>query len=463
MVQPSVVGAATSLIGIVSIIGAFISFGIPLGIQRFLGKNLNNRDELKDYFSSSFIFMAALSIIAGLILFLISIFYLRSSEFSIANSLILFLIMVAGGTTYSIMLASLFISTLQTKYLAIATIASTFIRLGTGVILVYFGFALTGILEAFLFAAIGVLLIEFYFVKKILNGFPLRFNFLKLKSVIHAGLASWIPEFIEIAAQWLGVIGLYAFIDSTQSGIFFIAMAIMSVIFSIPRSLLDPTLPTLSGMDHERKSTISRFIKLSYAITIPIAYITIVYSDVVLSFIGAEYIPGASALIILTIGALFYPFITGFTNLVYAYGFYKYVLLLGLSLNVLRIMLYIPLSIQYGITGAAFSYTLGFIPAIMVILFISRKINYNLNIRPILLLITLPIPLLFLSLILPWHLGSVSIVFGSIILYTRLQIIKKNEFISISESVIPKDILKIFSVYYKLILRLLYGNHPEDN
>ena len=162
MVQPSVVGAATSLIGIVSIIGAFISFGIPLGIQRFLGKNLNNRDELKDYFSSSFIFMAALSIIAGLILFLISIFYLRSSEFSIANSLILFLIMVAGGTTYSIMLASLFISTLQTKYLAIATIASTFIRLGTGVILVYFGFALTGILEAFLFAAIGVLLIEFF-------------------------------------------------------------------------------------------------------------------------------------------------------------------------------------------------------------------------------------------------------------------------------------------------------------
>lgn len=75
-----------------------------------------------------------------------------------------------------------------------------------------------------------------------------------IKEVIKAGIPSWIPSLLTTAGTWLGVLGIYGLAGSNQTGNYYIAFMIASVLYSLPSSFLSLMLfPVLSGMDDGRK------------------------------------------------------------------------------------------------------------------------------------------------------------------------------------------------------------------
>lgn len=457
IVDPPTVGAAASLVGLVTIGGNLISLGIPTGLQRFLGMTANQREELADYFSTAFIFSALGTLMFGivvLVLFRLRIAMVSMDTFTVV---LVFFLVLSGIGTYSAMFNSLFTSLLKIKYWALTLVSSAVVRLLVGLILVYQGVGLAGVLGGYLAAALTVPLFGFFFAHRVLKGFPIRFDARKFLSILRAATVSWIPDTISIAAQWLGVLGLYALVGGLESGRFFMAFAIANVLLAVPVSFLNIMLPVLSGMTDGRKAALSRTVRLVYAGIVPITYVVIAYAAEVMSSLGSPYVGATPGLIILCLGALVMPLIQGFTSLVYAYGRYGYVLALGLGANLTRIVLYIPLGFLWGDTGAALSYTMGFLPALGTVVYLSRRIKYSVDWKPILGAILLPMPLLAVSLFASWPVGILAIVACSMLLYTRVGVVERRDILEIARAFLPNSLRRRLVPIARPVMRLLYG------
>jgi O-antigen/teichoic acid export membrane protein len=455
------VGAAASLVGIVTIGGSLISLGIPTGLQRFLGMMTKQREELLDYFSTAFIFSTIASLGFAITMLFVYRFRIAMVSFDLLTIVLLFLLILSGMGTYSAMFNSLFTSLLRIEYWAVTLVSSATVRIVVGLIMVNQGIGLPGILSGYLVASITVQILGLLFTRKLLRGFSMKFNAQKLLSTLRAASVSWIPDTVSIAAQWLGVLGLYALVGGLESGRFFMAFAIANVLLAIPVSFLNILLPVLSGMTDGRKTAVSRSIRLVYAATTPITYVAIAYADVVMGYIGSQYVGATPSLIILSLGALLMPITQGFTNLVYAYGRYGFVLALGLGANLARIFLYVPLGLIMGDTGVSLSYTLGFLPALVVVFYLSRRIKYSVGWRPILAAILLPAPLLGVPLLFPWQIGGLIIMVGCLLIYARVGVVDRQDVSEIARALLSEDIRRKIAPIAKPIISVLYG--PKSN
>ena len=74
---PSIIGFASATISLAAIIMTTISLGIPVGIQRFLGKAFgeNNFADLKKYFISAFFLVFVMSSFVVVALFLVKSYF----------------------------------------------------------------------------------------------------------------------------------------------------------------------------------------------------------------------------------------------------------------------------------------------------------------------------------------------------------------------------------------------------
>lgn len=212
-------------------------------------------------------------------------------------------------------------------------------------------------------------------------------------------------------------------------------------------------------MKDGRKRANWRALRLSLAIMSPALSFILVYPWLPLSLLGKEYITASLILMILAIGGIPNSIVMAINSLIYSYGIYRYVFIIGLFQNLPKIFLYAILVPKYHGEGAALSVTLGSLIGLAASVVIARKISYRIYLREITYILSPPalIGLLCYLVKIPWIIGGVLILAFSIIIYIKLNIITRKDLKEISYSLIPEQHIRKITPYVKPILDTIYG------
>ncbi len=458
---PEIVGFASTTISLATIVLVIAHIGIPTGAQRFLGRAFGRKDmkSFKLYLEVELIIIGFSICLAALILILLrhelNLIIGLPEEFVLIAAAII----ITRGLVSA--LKGVYIALLKTKELAIAEVSGSAFRLPLGAVLVILGFGGLGAASGFLIAyTVTLTIITIILINTIgwLRIPKLRMLKVKGEEIIRAGAANWPSAILILIGPQLGVIFVFGYKGAIEAGLFYIAQAMMFVIFAIPSSIMAMTFPLLSGMRDGRKRTIWRIIKICLVFSIPIIIVALLYSHIALALLGQEYIAGDTIFAILLISIVPSIIVLGVTNFVFAYGLYREVLSISLARFIPRIIFYIVLIPWFGGVGAAEATFIGSIVALILSCFIANKLKLKINWRDIMLTIIIPVllslPIYYFRV--HWAIGSLIILSISFLSYAKMKLLVKNDLREISQAFLPQKIIDKGIRRFGWLLRILY-------
>ena len=157
---------------------------------------------------------------------------------------------------------------------------------------------------------------------------------------------------------------------------------------------------------------------------------------------------------ILLLGALPTVVMSCVTNLVYAYGMYRYVLLMGLATNVPRVILYNLLVPLYQGLGAALVFTIGSFSGFATSLIIAHRIGFKLGLHTVTTAYLIPFAIAGTLYIIhaPWYVTAIATLVACAVAYPRLGIIKKDNLRGIGYVLIGRDkTMQLYSILKPII------------
>ncbi len=400
---PETIGISSTIISLTVIFSTIASIGIPMGVQRFLGKSFleNNLDVTKKFVKASFI-LTSLGIIAVSMIFILLQSWLYQT-FSLDFSLLILSLILIASTAMMTLSRSIVISSLDTKMLPLTMIVGTLVKILLAYALVVNDNGALGIMTGFVFVPIlGSILYSVVLLKMIKSEMKTsRENVLKYyKDIFVSSLANWIPTIIYTIGSHLGPLLVFGTHGSMEAGVYFIAFSLSMAVTSLTSALFTIAYPIQSSMQDGRKRFTWRIIKLSLIVSLPISTCILFYSKEILGLFGQVYDTGSFTLQILLLSTLPMTLTTGINNLAYSYGNYKQVLTIGLASNIPRTILYFTLVPALEGTGAAISYTVGTIIGFIFCLQVSKKNEFIVQWRDVIYIFVIPgLILLILKLI----------------------------------------------------------------
>lgn len=437
-----VIGISSSLISLATIFVTVASVGIPLGSQRFLGKLFAEKkiEEARTVVNASLFVILGGSVICSIIILVTSGWTLNNYE----NNLVIIMVILVASSAISTQFRYIIIASLQTKKLVIVSIISSGMKLVLTVILVLEGAKESGVMTGF---TVAPLLSSVFFTFYVLSltkspkQKPIHEFIKTLKPLLKASVVSWIPLLIDSLGTQMGTIIVLGIQGSSQAGIYFIAFQITVGISAVIWALESVTYPKLSAMSEGRKLFLWRVIKIGLIIVLPLSSSLIFYANDVMQFFGYDYVGGAYPLQILLLSILPTTITVGISILVYSYGKYSQVLMIGLGSAIPRTILYFILIPWYSGTGAALGFTIGSISGLIISLIIAKRENIILSWRDLGLIFIVPITLaLFLSnFVINIVIGIIVSVIFSYLLLLKLNIIDRID-VENSISVLPERI-----------------------
>jgi O-antigen/teichoic acid export membrane protein len=452
-VPPSAIGDAVFIVGIASLAASLFAFGLSSGATLMFGRSFGHGDRsaLSAFFASSLVL--SLSIYAAVALLVLLLAPLVG--FARLDTLFMSSLIVLGG--WPQILRALYQSTLRTGVIALATILSSVLRLALGFALLYTGWGFVGVMLAYVIASLSADLVLILMLGRSVS--LARPSITPAREVLRAGIADYVPSLVASAGTWLGIVGIYGFVGSSETGTYYIAFSIALIVYSIPASLLGLMFPVLSGMDDGRKRAASRAVRLSLAVTAPLAALGIAYPYVPLSLLGPSYLAGSFPLQILLVGCLVAPVTSGFNSLVYAYGKFRYVTLLGLAQNVPRVALYPFLVAAWGENGAAVAFVSGYAFAMAAVAVLARRVGYSVGWGHSLVLAAIPLGVTAAVWVsgLHWALSTIILAAVTVVAYARLGLVTRTDLAEISRAFLSTKRLGQVYPYAKYVLKVLYG------
>ena len=443
-----VLGITSVIVGFASLVNAILNMGIGQGTIRFFGKVIwsNDKKRLSEYFWSSFMFMLSVYGLASLAILLLSqsgltLYNLKSDFLKFASIYILLGIAVVPR--------SLVVSLLRTDIQFISTLIGGILKFVVGVALVLNGWDWVGAVIGYMCPGIcGLIINSYYAIRRV--GMNVVISYTALKDVITAGVVSWLPVTITLLGQWLGVLTVFSHAGAVETGHYFVAYAIFSVVTMIGSTMLTLLFPVLSGLTDGRKRMASRILNISLTISFPVAIFVMLYPWFPLSLLGREYAITSGTLLVLLLSIVPNIMNSCVIYLVYAYGYYSKVLMAGLAINVPRVVFYQLLTPIYGGLGAAISFTIGSFIGITYVLILAHKVNFKidwLNVSRI-LAIPVSIGLIVYLLRLPWFVGSLLVPI-SLILYIKFKILTKRDLKDLAKALWLEPLLEKMYTRYK--------------
>jgi O-antigen/teichoic acid export membrane protein len=445
---PNAIGISSTMVSLVTIFSTIASIGIPLGIQRFLGKSFSEKKEniAKEFVKASFI-LSSLGILACSIVFLLlhERFY---QLFNLDFSLLVVSIILIASTTIMTLFRSIVVSSLKTKMLPLIMIVGAIVKIILAYILVLNGYGALGITLGFTFFPIlGTIFYTIIILKVIKSkGKNSEGRVLKYyKEVFISSVVNWIPTIIYTMGSHLGTLLVFGSHGSIEAGIYFISFSLSMAITALMSALFTIAYPILSAMSDGRKRFAWRTIKISLIISLPFSFAVIFYSKEILSVFGPSYISGSTALGVLLLSIMPIAITTGINNLSYSYGKYRQVLIIGLASNIPRAILYFSLVPSLEGVGAAISYTVGSIVGFIVSLIYSEKNNLIIIWKDITYIIIIPI--LILAVLFLFHLnyilGIITSMAFSYMLFIKLKVLTPSD-LKDSINILPYKISNSF-------------------
>lgn len=401
---PEVIGISSSVNSLSLILMAVASLGIPIGAQRFLGRFFEEKrsEDVRVTIISSLV-LVAFGILGLSSFILISRIWL----FQPYNlSLIFLIIFLTSASTINLLFRNIIIASLETKKLLVVSIISAAAKLILVIILVLVEKSEIGVIIGF---TVAQLISAVLLVPKFLSFFKTPENKPSLKLIqsfrmlLSSSVISWIPTVIDSTGTQLGVIILLAIQGASQAGYYYLAFQISMGLFIIIWALYSVIFPALSAMNEGRREFLSRAIKISLIIILPLSSALIFSSKEVMQLFGANYIEGSSSLQILLISMFPITITVAIAFLLHANGSYKETLMIGLAASMPRIIMYFIFITWFSGIGAALSYTTGSIAGFITSIILAKRAGLTLFWKDLILIFVIPMTCAFLLMNLKLH------------------------------------------------------------
>jgi O-antigen/teichoic acid export membrane protein len=449
-----ILGSTSAIVGVATLIIGLLSFGVGVGLQRYLGEYLakGEKERARVYFWSVLIFDLLLYFFAGSLLALAGALGFSFGGYT-PEMLVLAGVLVAMGFTQPFM--ALYYSELRTSLHLFASMIGNVLRVVVGVALVLLGFGWIGATLGYLMFNLSYITLGFLHAVRRLS-FGLLVSKSPLKEVLEAGIASWAPTIIMLAGQWIGVVAVYTSAGALETGDYYIAFAIATLVLAITNAVLTLLIPVLSGISDGRKRLMAKTLRLALAVASPVAVALAAYPHVPLSMLGREYVAASRMLTLLSLAALPVAFSTALTGLLYAYKDYKNVLLLGLTQNVPRLVLYFALIPSMKGLGAALAYTAGSLTGLTYVAHLSRAINVKLPWKETIVAVLVPgaLALTVTSLHIPWLIG-IPLILSTALAFPRLRVVSREEIIELARLLLPPSVRSRMQPVASMILDVI--------
>ncbi|MDP9287628.1 MAG: oligosaccharide flippase family protein [Thermoproteota archaeon] len=435
-----IIGTFSVIVSLADIFANIAIIGIPDAIERFLAKSFseNKLYDAKVFLKASILFLS-LGILGCSIAILIARGLIHEA-FRIDFTLVIIVIIVTASSSIFALLNSIVIASLKTKVLPkIVIISSTakivlaiiLVLIGGGVIGLTVGYILFGqILSSILLCIVVVTIFKLSASKQKEEekNSVITFKYAS-KSLLIASAASWIPLLVPTIGTDLGALVLFGSQGSNQAGVYFIALTIYTGITSITYSIFTAGLPALSAMKDGRKRFAWQTIRLSSIISVPISSAFIFYSKEIMQLLGHQYIAGSLSLQVLLLPMLPTAVMMGIDTLVYSTGRYRQSLIIGLGINIPRVILYFILVPIYGSTGAAISYSVGSVTGFVVSILIAERIGMQISWKYLAFILIIPTGLAFTLYYfhVNYILGIITTIIISLLLFLKLRILNSSD------------------------------------
>lgn len=464
LTNPNLVGISSAAMSVVAMFLSLADLGIAQGVQRFLGKSAGqeNYSLFREYLKSS-----VLIIVASTTASLVALFFLKDmiqSSLGLSHMLLIIIgITILVGNFVPIFRASL-TSLLRTDYQAASAITAGLAKIFVGSFLIIFGLGAEGILLGSLAMYAFSLLLMAGSTQHVLPSDATESqdqskSIMGTKNrILKAGIPKYIPGTIQTVGTQIGILLVFGSAGAVETGYYYIALQLFTVILLIPNSIMGLLYPYASGEQEKAPSIIRRGIKFSLLLSLPLVAAGIVYPELLLTIMGSEYAAGALTFQILLCSIPLLAIASGIHYFAYSQGAYRIVLSIGLATNVPRVILYILLTSIYGGAGAALSYFIGSITGVSTAIIAARGLDFEIDGLKAFGLLIPPIALgtIVYYWIIPWFLGIPLIVVLSIIIYMKTNLLSYEEMQMIIQQILPKSILERHEDRLMAILDLVY-------
>ncbi len=459
IISPEIIGISSSIVSFSAILAVIAGFGVPNGIQRFLGRSFSeeNLSQAKRYVNVSIV-LVSIGILACTIVIVASKEWMYQ-YLHIDSNLLVILIALSGSYTLFVLLQYVVISTLKTKVLPTINIVSSVVRVMLAIILLLAGWGALGVTIGYTlgFVVSSILLGIFLNLRlKSSKKLPVDSFNQTARNIFSSSTANWIPSLVIAIGSQLGTVIVFGVQGPQQAGIYFIALMVVTGITGIAFALFNIAFPVLSSMQDGRKRFAWRVIRLTLVIAIPFSTSLFFYSKEVMQLIGQNYVAASFPMQILLLSMLPAAVTNGISVLVYAYGHYKQVLAIGLATNVPRTILYFLLIQLDGNPGAALSYTIGAVAGFAISIIVAKRINFQISWKNLCLILVIPTGIGFVMnyLGINYIIGIIVTVALSHILFLKLQILTNSDIIDMS-GILPDTASKAVLRVSRIIERAL--------
>jgi len=360
------VGNATTVFGLVLLATTVTQLGFEYPLLRRVSTE-------KKVFATTFVAEVAITVLAMPIVFLViyGLYDQSLHEFVWIAVTMLFL------STMSFVARFTLLGMNNSRYVLVVDVLATALRFASGYILVLGGLGAFGILVSYLL----------YFVLLTFSTFPIIFkkvgfvlgSVVYLKDITHNAVANVLAKFGRIFLFSLSVVMLASFgIDSSDIGVFYIALMMSIVAGSLAASMAYMNLPSSaqSGTDLSLQT-----IRLGLGLTSPIIAILISSPTYILSLIGPEYTEGSDILLILAVGTLPSSLVMIMISKFNSANDLRTLTLVGVLQVSIYAILFVLLVPPYGTFGCSVAIVSGFIASAVASLTSSdrRIIRYIIN------------------------------------------------------------------------------------
>jgi O-antigen/teichoic acid export membrane protein len=241
------------------------------------------------------------------------------------------------------------------------------IKLPTGFLLVYMSVGALGILLAYLFEGLFVTLTSLFILKK-LSSIQIG-NRKYFKETIKDALINTPAKWSKMVIVTLSIV-LLAFmnINTSDVGIFYVALMITIVVASIASSMAYMVIPTSSTLKTDLSSS---SLRISLSLTAPIVVALLVVPRSILSLIGPEYESAETVLLILAMAIIPSSITVNIISKLNNLGKSKMLILTGIVQLVIFFISFFFLVPSYETMGAAISILVAYLGSSLFLIILT--------------------------------------------------------------------------------------------
>lgn len=441
------IGVASSISSFVIIIATIAVLDMSLGMKRFLGIAISSGDSggFKQILSSTVAFVALITVTIAILIAIPNLQILEMLGIDRQYTWVMIAMILAMPFQY--VFSEALVAALRSENLVMPFLIGSLVRFPLLFGAVYlFHASIMGTIIAYS-SVIFITTISFAFYSiRIFQGNHSRATeniASNIKCVLNAGLASWIPHIIYVIGIQLGTLTVLSAEGAAEAGKFYIAMGIFMVALFMVSGINRVTHALIAGMSRQDQQTtfLSYALKIAFMFTMPIAMPLLFFSDRFLGLMGKEFSSASGVLIILIsslplviISEMIYYFL-------YGKGNHRWVLYLGLTGNVPRIILYFVLPPFLGANGAALAWLIGSITQFIISVLVRNRHSLSMQFKKYIVLTAIPMAIgAFTYLVNLYFIASaIIILLGSLLLYVRLGLFTDIELYNLLYAGLPRN------------------------